>query len=144
MGQSETCAPILRLLPDWFGIESATEQYISDIKNNQTFLAVFNQETVGFLTLTYFQDSAAEIHVMGIHPDFHHQGIGKELLQAAEHHLQEAGYQYLQVKTLSDRHPDPYYAKTRAFYLAVGFVPLQEFPELWGVENPCLQMIKKL
>ena len=27
---------------------------------------------------------------------------------------------------------------------SMGFRPLQEFPELWGKENPCLQMVKGL
>jgi hypothetical protein len=26
----------------------------------------------------------------------------------------------------------------------MGFRPLEEFPELWGDANPCLQMIKSL
>ena len=25
-----------------------------------------------------------------------------------------------------------------AFYQAVGFLPIEEFPDLWGAENPCL------
>jgi hypothetical protein len=43
----------------------------------------------------------------------------------------------LTVKTLSDREdPGPEYAQTRAFYLAVGFVPVAEL-DIWGPENPC-------
>ena len=30
-GQSELCEPILRALPDWFGIEEATRQYVVDM-----------------------------------------------------------------------------------------------------------------
>jgi hypothetical protein len=58
--------------------------------------------------------------------------------------LRGQGVEYLQVKTLSDAHPDAGYARTRAFYQAMGFRPLQELPELWGEENPCLQMVKGL
>ena len=50
----------------------------------------------------------------------------------------------LQVKTLSESHPDAGYAKTRAFYRAMGFHPLEEFKTLWGEANPCLLMVKKL
>ena len=51
---------------------------------------------------------------------------------------------FLQVKTLSDKHPDAGYAKTRAFYLAMGFRLLEEFPDLWGPTNPCWQLMKAL
>ena len=53
-----------------------------------------------------------------------------------------AGTEFLQVKTLSAKHPDEGYEKTRAFYLAYGFRPLEEFPTLWSPESPALQLIK--
>lgn len=52
--------------------------------------------------------------------------------------------EFLQAKTLSAKHPDVGYGRTRQFYLAVGFRPLEEFPDLWGEANPCLQLIKYL
>ena len=48
------------------------------------------------------------------------------------------------VKTLSERHPDKNYAKTRDFYEKCGFRVFEEFPELWGEANPCLYMIKEV
>ena len=30
----------------------------------------------------------------------------------------------------------------RQFYSSLGFLPLEEFPELWGKENPCLMLVK--
>ncbi len=50
----------------------------------------------------------------------------------------------MQVKTLSDRHPDAGYKKSRAFYAACGFRPLEEFPALWDPANPALQLVKAL
>lgn len=52
--------------------------------------------------------------------------------------------EFLHLKTLSDSDPDRHYAKTRAFYLAVGFRPLEELTALWGKDNPCLLMVKRL
>jgi hypothetical protein len=52
------------------------------------------------------------------------------------------GVEFLQVKTLAPSKPDEGYARTRAFYLARGFRPLEEFRNLWDAENPALQMIK--
>ena len=43
---------------------------------------------------------------------------------------------------MSPAHPDAGYGDTRAFYLAYGFRPLEEFPTLWDPANPALQLIK--
>jgi hypothetical protein len=64
------------------------------------------------------------------------------MLEEAHVWLAARDIEYLQVKTLSPRHPDPGYAKTRSFYFAAGFRPLQEFPDLWEPDQPALQMIK--
>ncbi len=144
LGQANVCEPILRSLPEWFGIEKATQQYIRDIKELPTLLAVTNGEVVGFLTLKKHTDYAEEIHVMGVRREAHHKGVGRALLEEAEKYLREQSTEYLQVKTLSSAHPDENYGRTRRFYAAMGFRPLEEFPTLWGEGNPCLQMIKRL
>ena len=144
LGLAAVCTPILRALPTWFGVERAVQQYIHDIDIMPTVLAKVNGQALGFLTLKMHNPYAAEIHVMGVCPESHHQGIGRALLERAEAYLRQQGIDYLQVKTLSSVHPDPGYAKTRAFYRAMGFYPLEEFPDFWDAENPCLMMIKKL
>lgn len=144
LGQSSVCEPILRALPEWFGIEEATRQYIRDVEAMPTFLATVDDRVVGFLTYRQHSQYAAEVHVMGVHPEAHRRGVGRALLSAVEEYLQRSGIEYLQVKTLSPAHPDKNYAKTRAFYRAMGFRSLEEFPNLWGEQNPCLQMIKGL
>jgi ribosomal protein S18 acetylase RimI-like enzyme len=138
------CAPVLRALPKWFGIEEATQQYIEDIDELPTFLAIVDGNVAGFLTLKQHTVYAAEVHVMGVYTAEHRRGVGRALTDAAEGYLRGQGVEYLQVKTLSPAHPDKGYAQTRAFYRALGFRPLEEFPELWGPANPCLQMIKGL
>ncbi|MEM7125534.1 MAG: GNAT family N-acetyltransferase [Chloroflexota bacterium] len=143
-GQGGTCEPVLRDLPNWFGIEEATKHYIQEIDTLPTFLACQGDEVVGFLSLKSHNSHSAEVYVMGIKKDRHRRGIGKKLLHEAEAHLQAQEVEYLQAKTLSNSHPDEGYAKTRAFYQAVGFRPLEELPTLWGEENPCLLMIKRL
>jgi len=56
--------------------------------------------------------------------------------------LHERGIRFMTVKTLAASHPDPNYAKTRRFYEAIGFLPLEVLPTLWGCSNPCLLMLK--
>ena len=97
---------------------------------------------MGLLTLVSHSRYAAEVYVMAVLPQLHRQGIGRALLGHAEDMLAADGAEFLQVKTLAPSKPDDGYDKTRAFYLAYGFRPLEEFRDLWDAENPALQMIK--
>ena len=142
--QSQPCAQILRALPEWFGIEDAIQQYIQEIDDLPTFTADTEGVFIGFLTLKHHNPYSAEIYVMGVLPDFHGRGAGRGLVKTAESYLRRRGTEFLQVKTLSEKHPDKNYAKTRSFYTKMGFKPLEELVHVWGSENPCLLMIKSL
>ncbi len=65
------------------------------------------------------------------------------MLAAAEADLAAEGVRFLQVKTLGESRPDANYARTRQFYLACGFTPLEELTDLWP-GNPCLLLVKAL
>ncbi len=142
--QAPVCEPILRALPQWFGVEAAIVQYVRQIDALPTFVASLGGAPVGFLTLKRHFASAAEIYVMGVRVEAHRQGVGRALVQRAEAYLRQEQVVYLQVKTLGPSHPDPDYAQTRAFYTALGFAPLEEFRQFWNDENPCLLMVKHL
>ena len=144
LDKSSLCEPILRSLPQWFGMEESNIQYLKDIDRFPTFLAYLENHVCGFLTLKLHNPFSAEIHVMGVHPALHHQGIGKALANQAERYLFQQGFQYVQVKTLGDSDPDENYARTRSFYLAMGFKPLEETNRIWGAQNPCLILVKCL
>ena len=141
-GKSEVCEPIIRSLPEWFGIEEANRSYLEDIDIMPTFLAFSGSAAVGFLTLNEHTPYAAEVHIMAVLPEYHRRGFGSRILCGAQDYLRSRGIEYLQVKTLSAAHPDMNYEKTRAFYYSMGFRTLEEFPMLWGEANPCNQMIK--
>lgn len=144
LDQAARCEPILRALPDWFGIETAIVHFVNEIDRLPTFLALQDEQVLGFLSLKQHNSYAAEVYLIGVQMTAHRQGIGRQLMQQAEAFLQTQRVEYLQVKTLSAAHPDKGYAKTRSFYLALGFRPLEELAELWGKENPCLLMVKRL
>jgi GNAT superfamily N-acetyltransferase len=147
-GQGAACEAVLRALPDWFGVEASIVQYVKDVDDLPTFVAVDRAATrervVGLLAIALHSARAAEIHVVGVLQDRHRCGVGRVLLAAAEDWLRLQGVRYLTVKTLSASHPDPDYAATRAFYAAMEFVPLMELPDLWGPSDPCLVMLKTL
>jgi ribosomal protein S18 acetylase RimI-like enzyme len=131
---------VLEALPDWFGLPDAVERYVHDV----AALTVLAVDDNGFLALKVHTDTAAEIYVMGVMPEHHRAGIGTALVAEAEDLLRETGIEYLQVKTLGPSRPDEHYAATRRFYEARGFRPLEELTEIWGEENPCLIMVKRL
>ena len=145
LGQSGLCAPILESLPQWFGMPEANAQYIRDIEVLPTFLARGDGgELLGFLTVKQHYPESAEILVMGVRPDRHRQGAGRALVAAAEAHLRADGARFLQVKTQGPAVANPDYERTRRFYLAVGFTPLEESLELWDEQNPALILIKTI
>jgi ribosomal protein S18 acetylase RimI-like enzyme len=138
--RSELCREILDALPGWFGLPDAVDRYVQEVPELPTFAV----DRDGFLSLKEHTDAAAEIYVMGVRPESHRRGIGTALLEAAEAFLRERGIEYLQAKTLGPSHPSEHYAATRAFYAARGFRPLEELTEIWGKDNPCLIMVKRL
>ena len=137
--RSRICEAVLRDLPDWFGIEEATAAYIRDVERLPTF-AVGED---AMLALKLHTPRAAEVYVMGVRRERHGDGLGTALLRVAEEYLRKREIEYLQVKTLGPSDPDPGYARTRAFYEARGFVPLEEIHGLWEA-NPCLLLVKRL
>ena len=103
--------------------------------------AVFDGEkAVGFLALHGHNFATSEVHVMGVLAEYHRQGIGRQLVDWAIERCMAQGKRFLIVKTLAASDPHPGYARTRLFYEAMGFLPIQVFPELWDKDNPCLLM----
>jgi ribosomal protein S18 acetylase RimI-like enzyme len=141
-GSGATCREILATLPTWFGIEQANENYIAIAERSPAIVASLDGHDVGILVLMHHSAYASEVHLMAVRPEHHRRGIGRALLLHAEASLARAGVEFLQVKTLSASADDEGYAKTRAFYLAYGFRPLEEFPNLWDPHNPALQLVK--
>ena len=138
--RSRIAEAVLRDLPDWFGIEEATQRYIEDAAKLPT-LAV--EPDSGFLCVKQHTPRAAELYVMGVRRDQHRRGIGRALVVQAERWCRARGIRYLQVKTLGPSRPDlGGYDLTRAFYEAVGFVALEELHGLWDEENPTLILLK--
>jgi GNAT superfamily N-acetyltransferase len=98
----------------------------------------------GYVALAEHFSVNCEIHSMGVDPNWHRRAIGRALINATIQWSAERGFTYVSVKTLSERHKDPNYAKTRSFYLAMGFLAFEELPELWGADNPCLLLIRRV
>jgi GNAT superfamily N-acetyltransferase len=149
----EAVAALLATVPEWFGIEESNTGYIESARHLATYLARprspeelahgAKPEPAGVLLANRHFPGAAEIHLMVVARSAHRRGAGRALVTALERDLVADGVTLLQVKTLGPSHPDAGYAKTRRFYEAMGFAPLEERPDLWP-GNPCLIMVKVL
>jgi len=140
--KSAICNNILRDLPDWFGVEESIQKYVSDVKELPFYVVFSENQPVGFIALKAHKKTATEIFVMGIKSGYHRQAIGQQLIQHATQYCKQNCLEFLTVKILDETRKDNSYEKTRKFYLANGFKPIEVFPTLWNESNPCLLMIK--
>ncbi|QNO14169.1 GNAT family N-acetyltransferase [Alkalicella caledoniensis] len=140
--KSVICDNILRDLPNWFGIEESIIEYKKTSKDIP-FYAVYNEDkAIGFVAIKVHNPYTAEVYVMGTLKEYHRKGIGRMLINKCEEYCKENGMEFLTVKTLDESRASESYEKTRQFYLAMGFRPLEVFKTLWDENNPCLFMAK--
>ena len=80
---------------------------------------------------------------MGVLRECHRQGVGRKLFEAARAYAREAGFAFMQVKTVQmGRYPD--YDDTNRFYQSLGFREFEVFPLLWDEANPCQVYVMSL
>ena len=132
---------ILNDLPEWFGMQESTEEYITDSQDKPFIACFMDNEAVGFVVLNSTSVDCADIFVMGIKKKYHRMGIGTKLNDAYEKLAKKLGYTYTQVKTVQTGHYKEYDI-TNNFYKSVGYKELEVFPTLWDKWNPCQIYIK--
>ena len=135
---------ILKGLPQWFGISEAIEKYAIEAEHLPMFGKLIGSSYAGFLTLKSVHPGVTEIHVIGVLAELRRRGIGSELIDAAIAFERQRGTGLLTVKTLGISENDPYYAETRAFYGAMGFLAVEEIPNYWNGTHAMLLMAKPL
>lgn len=140
--KSRLCNDTLRALPSWFGIEQSIVEYVEAVAGMPFYVAQENEESIGFVAIKVHSADTCEVCVMGVLPQHHRNGAGRALVEACEAYGRSNGMTFLTVKTLDGSRADEGYAKTRRFYTAMGFKPLEVFPLLWDEANPCLFMAK--
>jgi ribosomal protein S18 acetylase RimI-like enzyme len=102
------------------------------------YAAYDNGKPVGFAAIKVHNPFTSEISVMGVLSEYHRRGIGKELIEFCVKYCVKNKMEFLTVKTLDSSRESKSYEKTRLFYQAMGFKPLEVFPLLWDENNPCL------
>jgi ribosomal protein S18 acetylase RimI-like enzyme len=127
---------ILEALPDWFGVPESREQYIKESVSQPFFVAYDSEKPIGFLCLKETGKETVELCVMGVLKDYHRKGVGRKLFEQAREKAKQAGYSFMQVKTVQMGRYEEYDA-TNHFYLSLGFKEFEVFPTLWDEWNPC-------
>ena len=126
----------LEALQDWFEVPETREAYIRESGDRVFFVAEKDGRACGLLCLKETGVSTTELAVMGVRREYHRHGIGRALFQAAKRYAVNAGYAFMQVKTVQMGYYEDY-DRTNRFYQSLGFREFEVIPSLWGQENPC-------
>jgi GNAT superfamily N-acetyltransferase len=140
----EPCKALIAALPEWFGLPDSNAAYLRNLSLLPSWVALVDSEVAGAITLEQHFQASFEVHFMAVRPENHRRGIGRALLDRLEAEVRARAGRWLHVKTLAPSHPDPFYARTRAFYEAMGFSPLFESSAFWSADNPTLVLVKRL
>ncbi|MCL2014398.1 MAG: GNAT family N-acetyltransferase [Oscillospiraceae bacterium] len=135
---------IMHSLPVWFSPPESIEKHAITHRDYPFLVAFDDDAPIGFTTLKIHNKYTADIYNMGILEQYHRRGIGRQLVESAERYCTENELLYLTVKTLDSSAEYEPYNRTRAFYLNMGFTPLEVFTTFWNEENPCLFLVKRL
>jgi GNAT superfamily N-acetyltransferase len=134
---------VLASVPEWFGIPEANASYVEDAGRLPSYLAVDGDDVVGVALLSEHFPSSRELHLIAVRRDRHRQGTGRLLLAAVEQDLRAEGVRLLEVHTVGPSSESEEYGRTREFYLAQGFVAMNELQRIdWN--GPTLILVKPL
>lgn len=139
----KACRQLTAVLPEWFGIPEANERYANGCLERTSFCAKLDNTIVGLIVLEFPFPNNANIYWMAVDKSYHHQGIGKLLLQSALNYCFEHKVDTITVETLSPKHDDPYYLSTYRFYENNGFKPLFEL-QPYGPDHTMCYLLRKI
>ena len=123
------CDAVIASLPTFFGDPDGIREYREAVRSQQGVVAVRGGMVAGFVTLLFHFPESAEVTWMAVHAEHRRGGIGRRLMDAAAERAAAQGARMLSVLTLGPSVPEQHadnYGGTRAFYRAMGFVPLRE------------------
>lgn len=135
---------LLATVPEWFGIAEANAAAVEAARSLPSVAATLDDEVVAVCLIREHTQAASEIELLVVRRDLHRRGIGRALVERAEAGQRARGVRLMQVKTFGPSGESAEYERTRAFYAALGYLPLEETIVPWGPENPCLISVKAI
>lgn len=137
----------MRSLPYHFGNDEGRRECARAVRAEDGFVAVLGHRVVGFLTVARHFVEAAEITWMAVDAAHRGRGVGRSLVDHLVGDLRAEGRRLLLVTTLAasfdEGDVEDGYARTRAFYRGLGFIPARELPNLWA-NVPALLLVLPL
>jgi GNAT superfamily N-acetyltransferase len=122
----------------WFNDAAYNHDIPSDLRHQHGFVALADGEAVGFITL-FFAEGKLNIGWLGVRRERRGEGIGSQLLAAAEEFGRQHGMTEIATYTVGDGVDYEPYEATRAFYFRRGFTVYQRN----NTDNPdCPEEIK--
>ena len=144
---AEACDAVVLTLPYHFGNDAGRAECAHAVRTQDGLVAVEEGEVVGFLTLERHDPRSAEITWMAVRSDRRRRGVGRALIERAVDDLPRDRVEFLSVLTMAESEPEERetdnYAETRAFYRALGFVPLRELA-LEGWDDRAVILVRRL
>ncbi len=126
------CVNITKQLPEWFAQENSNIQYAKDAEKFPAIVAEFNDQAVALLVYKEILDDVlneqvVDMHWLGMLPEHHRQGIGKQLVSFLEDLVKEKQINTMTVETLDPEMKDKEYLQSYAFYESLGFETYHHF-----------------
>lgn len=112
---------LVEKLPEWFTEEAREKQIPLALETHEGYVAEENDKILGFITMDSHYGEA-KIGWIGVHPEHHHEGIGRELVDRLAEEFKDIGADSIRVETVAreDAKGSPYEA-TLNFYKSMGF-----------------------
>jgi GNAT superfamily N-acetyltransferase len=141
-GSGAICHAILTTIGDWFGMPASNAEYESLAETGPAIVALDDGAPVGLMLLKRHFDTALEVYFLGVARSEHRRGVGRALMAHAEATARVERRPIVQVKTQGPSANYEPYERTRRFYVALGYIGIEEMDIGWGPENPTLVMVK--
>jgi ribosomal protein S18 acetylase RimI-like enzyme len=110
-------------LGEWFNADGLRE-IATDLRYQPGFVAEMNGQIIGFVVISVYE-AKGRISWLGVQRGHQRMGIGRRLVGAVVSRMAGDGIKEVFVDTLGDSVEYEPYAKTRAFYRALGFTEHQ-------------------
>ena len=140
--KQEIAKKVLRDLPEWFGIEESTKEYIENVVKYTFIAAYIDNEVVGFYSLRHENKDTLDMYVLGVLKKYHNKGVGTKLQEYVNDYAKVKKYKYMMVITLAEKANNYEYALTRRFYLKMGFKDFYQNDKIFDSCNPAQILIK--
>lgn len=112
-----------------------TKIYVAQI---ESYVAVYQQQVIGFAHLAFPQNNVVEIQALYVHPQFHRLGAGRALVEFVCASKKRLAFSKCEVWTLKNGPSLPFYHK-------LGFVQeLNVQEKSWKYGLPIIKLSKKL